>query len=338
MYIVRESTPDDLEQILRVAKHLDSYNLPFDRESIRSILAASSNAFHSREEGEEGAFTFVVEDSETREVVGTSMLYAQHGTHKSPHVYLDVLQDEHYSETLEKYLVHQALRIGYNYNGPTEIGGLILLPEYRGHKESLGKLLSYTRFLFIAMNRSVFRDEVLSELLPRLEDDGTSRLWKHYGKRFTGLSYREADRLSKDNKEFIKSLFPQGLVYTSLFPKDVQDEIGEVGPQTKGVEKMLKRIGFRYAQQIDPFDGGPHYIANTDEITLVSGSSEFTLGLNPASDTADRYLIAQAHTDETPFQCTWSGLEIDKDSANIDERSMQAMGLSAGTAIWAVKV
>ncbi len=337
MFIVRESTPDDLEQILRVAKHLDSYNLPFDREAIRSILVASSNAFHSRGQGE-GAFTFVVEDSETREVVGTSMLYAQHGTHKSPHVYLDVLQDEHYSETLEKYLVHQALRIGYNYNGPTEIGGLILLPEYRGHKESLGKLLSYARFLFIAMNRSVFRDEVLSELLPRLEEDGTSRLWKHYGKRFTGLSYREADRLSKDNKEFIKSLFPQGLVYTSLFPKDVQEEIGEVGPQTKGVEKMLKRIGFRYAHQIDPFDGGPHYIADTDSISLVSGSSEFTLGLSPASDSAQRYLIAQAHTDENPFQCTWSGLEVDKNSANIDERSKQAIGLSAGAAIWAVKV
>lgn len=32
--------------------------------------------------------------------------------------------------TLDKYFVHPTLRLAYNYNGPTEIGGLILLPEY----------------------------------------------------------------------------------------------------------------------------------------------------------------------------------------------------------------
>ena len=35
------------------------------------------------------------------------------------------------------------------------------------------------------------------------------------------------------------------------------------------MEKLLKRIGFRYADRIDPFDGGPHFTAPTDEITLV---------------------------------------------------------------------
>ena len=29
----------------------------------------------------------------------------------------------------------------------------------------------------------------------------------------------------------------------------------------RAVEKMLRRIGFDYAEQIDPFDGGPHFIA-----------------------------------------------------------------------------
>ena len=33
--------------------------------------------------------------------------------------------------------------------------------------------------------------------------------------------------------------------------------IGEVGAQTRGVEKLLRRIGFRYAERVDPFDGGP---------------------------------------------------------------------------------
>jgi len=41
--------------------------------------------------------------------------------------------------------------------------------------------------------------------------------------------------------------------------------IGKVGAQTKGVEKMLRRVGFRYAERIDPFDGGPHFFAGVDE-------------------------------------------------------------------------
>ena len=52
-------------------------------------------------------------------------------------------------------------------------------------------------------------------------------------------------------------------------PRAAQDVVGKVGAQTRGVEKLLKRIGFRYADRIDPFDGGPHFTAPTDEITLV---------------------------------------------------------------------
>ena len=78
---------------------------------------------------------------------------------------------ERYSETLDKHFVHRMLRIGYNYNGPTEIGGLVLHPAYRRNPAALGKWLSYVRFLYIGLHRASFRDEVLSELLPPLEAD-----------------------------------------------------------------------------------------------------------------------------------------------------------------------
>ena len=74
MFIVRESQPSDLEQILGVAKHLDSYNLPFDRDAIKGILAASSNAFSGTVAVQDRAFTFIVENTETGDVVGTSMV------------------------------------------------------------------------------------------------------------------------------------------------------------------------------------------------------------------------------------------------------------------------
>src|SRR6185369_15099157 len=86
---------------------------------------------------------------------------------------------------------------------------------------------------------------------------------------FTDLTYAEADKLSRRNKEFIRGLFPEGTIYASLLPKQAQDVIGKVGAQTRGVEKLLRRIGFRYAERVDPFDGGPHFTALKDEVTLV---------------------------------------------------------------------
>jgi arginine N-succinyltransferase len=209
------------------------------------------------------------------------MIFPQHGNRKAPHVYFEVLEEERYSDTLDRHFVHRVLRIGYNYKGLTEIGGLVVRPEFRRHPDRIGRLLMSVRFLYIARHRAAFRDDVLSELMPPLEPDGTSLLWESLGRRFTGLSYQEADRLSQDNKEFIRSLFPQDPLYASLLPAHVQQMIGQVGPETKAVEKMLREIGFSYANRIDPFDGGPHFQARTDDITLVRATRAGRVGAAP---------------------------------------------------------
>ena len=42
--------------------------------------------------------------------------------------------------------------------------------------------------------------------------------------------YQEADALSRQNKEFIRALFPQDPLYATLLPPEVQELIGQVGP------------------------------------------------------------------------------------------------------------
>src|SRR5262245_9417207 len=274
MFRIRQSYREDVDQVLAVAEHLDTVNLPADRPHIEGILDRSEKSFSEAVPVFDREYLFVLEDLRKHRIIGTSIIYAQHGTKRAPHIFFRVERDERYSYTLDMYFVHRTLRIGYNYDGPTEIGGLILLPEYRKNPESLGKTLSYVRFLFMRMHRAWFRDHVLSELLPPLEPDGTSKLWEALGRRFTGLTYQEADLLSKDNKEFINALFPDDPIHTELLPDDVQAIIGQVGPDTRAVEKMLRRIGFDYAEQIDPFDGGPHFSANTDDITIVRDARE----------------------------------------------------------------
>lgn len=305
MFLIREASPADLDQLTSVAKHLDTVNLPNDPVILARILDLSRRSFSGEVPVFEREYIFVLEDTEAGRLVGTSMIHAQHGTRRAPHIFFEVFAEERYSATLDRHFVHQCLRIGYNYSGPTEIGGLILLPEYRGRPEALGKLLSYVRFLYIGLHRDRFRDEVLSELLPPLESDGTSRLWESLGRHFTNLSYQEADRLSKDNKEFIRTLFPEGALYTCLMPENIQEVIGVVGPKARGVEKMLRAIGLSYAGRIDPFDGGPHFSAKTDDVTLVRASRRMRLaGLGEPREDARLAIVSSGREVAPHFVAT----------------------------------
>ena len=308
MLFVRPAVVTDLSDLAAAARHLDSVNLPHDENKLREVIQRSLLSFATQPSGssqppgaaqpsgatqppgapvaaapeatptpapaahDSGEYLFVMVDRDGaghERVVGSSMIFAQHGSRRAPHSYFDVIEEERYSESLDRHLRHKVLRMGYNYEGMTELGGLVLLPEFRGHPQRLGKTLVFVRFLYIALHRARFRDQMVSELMPPLEPDGTSLLWESLGRHFTGLSYQEADRLSRENKEFIRALFPQDPIYATLLPQQAQERIGQVGPHTKAVEKMLTGAGFRYAQRIDPFDGGPHFHARTDDVTPI---------------------------------------------------------------------
>ncbi len=298
---IRGVMPSDHADLVRVARHLNSVNLPDNDEAVLGIIDHSTQSFLGKVPPKRAEYVFALEELATGRVVGTSMVIGQLGRRDAPYIYFDVRSEEKYSSTLDKHFHHTVLRIGYSYDGPTEIGGIVLLPEYRLVPERLGQFLSYVRFLFIAMHRDKFREEVLAELLPPLESDGTSHLWEALGRHFTGLSYMEADKLSKKNKEFIKGLFPEGDVYASVFKPEAQRVIGEVGPQTKGVEKLLTRIGFRYCERVDPFDGGPHFLAKTDEITLVQDSMHARLVAVLDEEPTGHRAVLATQTKEPPF-------------------------------------
>ena len=332
---IRQSYREDVDQVLAVAEHLDTVNLPHDRSVIEGILDRSERSFAGELTGADLEFVFVLEDLAQKRIIGTSMIYAQHGTKRAPHIFFRVENDERYSVTLDRYFVHRTLRIGYNYNGPTEIGGLILLPEYRRNVHALGKALSYVRFLFMRMHRPMFRNQVLSELLPPLEPDGTSKLWEALGKRFTGLTYQEADRLSKDNKEFIHALFPDDPIHTELLPDDVQAIIGQVGEETRAVEKMLRRIGFDYAEQIDPFDGGPHFSANTDDISIVRDARE--VEVKTADEGGQRkWAIIGVETPGTRpgFRAIGALVTSSSSAVVLAEEARNRLGVEVGQKVW----
>lgn len=270
MFILRDVRLEDLDELEILARHLNTVNLPANRERLEELIRASQESFRGERPGQkEREYVFVLCDMALGRVVGTGMIIAQHGTFRRPSVYFNVQREQKYSETLDRHFVHEVLQLSFNYEGPTEIGGLIVHPDYQGHPRKLGKILSFGRFLYMGLHREDFRNQIIAELLPPLNPDGSSDLWECLGANFTGLDYTTADKLSRQNVEFIRSLFPTTPIYTALLPTNVREKIGQVGPSTLPVERMLTSIGFRYDNSIDPFDGGPTFAVETDACELI---------------------------------------------------------------------
>jgi arginine N-succinyltransferase len=333
-YAIRAATHDDEERLLALARHLNTINLPYDPVSVREIIDLSVRSFSGAlKDQRRREYVFVLEDLDAHTVIGTSKIIAQLGRRDAPYIYFDVMVEERYSPTLDRHFVHTVLRLGHSYEGPTEIGGLIVLPERRMAPEKVGMMISYVRFMFMAMHRGLFRNEVVAELLPPLLPDGRSHLWEALGRHFTDLTYLEADLLSKKNKEFIKSLFPSGDIYTSLLAPEAQQVVGKVGQETRGVEKMLRRIGFQYCNRIDPFDGGPHFRAATDEILLVKRTARGRLGVDDALPPhAPRYLVGVALRESPYFRAVPTPTRVHADgSIHISTAALEQLGVPRDT-------
>jgi arginine N-succinyltransferase len=331
MLLLRDVAKSDLAGLKRLAAELNSVNLPDDDEVLNGLIERSVKSFNGKvTEASEREFLFVLEDPRGT-ILGTSMIIAQHGTREAPHIYFQVTESEHYSASIDKHFRHKVLSIGYNYDGPTEIGGLVVDPPHRSGPEKPGKQLSYVRFLFMAIHKKLFRDRVLAELLPPLMEDGRSLLWESCGKKFTGLEYPEADKLSRKNKEFIKELFPASDIYATLFSDRAQKIIGEVGPETRGVQRMLERIGFSYADHIDPFDGGPHYEANLEDITLVRRYRSAKVAKEDLEHEGEELLVGvDRKTGPNRFRAAKSFVRFDDQVIYLPKKTKELLKLKAG--------
>lgn len=270
MFKLRSVSLSDLNDLYELSLLYAFINLPSDKEIIEDKIKSSINSFlNPSDDFSENHYIFVLEDLEKSKVIGCSMIHAQHGTEEEPHFFLTVEQENKFSKSINTGFIHGTLKLGIDTDGPSEIGGLIINPEYRGSPLKLGKQLSMVRFLYMAMHPERFKPMIHSELMPPFDRDGRSPLWEAIGRRFLNMDYHDADILSRKNKEFILSLFPSGIIYETLLPLDARNAVGKVGKDTLPVKSMLESIGFKYVDEVDPFDGGPHYRCPLKELKPV---------------------------------------------------------------------
>jgi len=281
MFILRPVKLSDAEDLFALSQHYTFISLPSDKSIINKKIKSSVKAFEKASKDiSEDTYIFVLEDLSKSKVIGCSMIHAQHGTPEEPHFYLTVSQENKFSESINTGFIHGTLKLGYNTDGPTEIGGLILDPNYRGNTHKLGKQLSFVRFLYMSLNKRKFKSDIHSELMPPFDKDGKSPLWEAIGRRFLNMEYHDADLLSRSNKEFILSLYPSDTIYETLLPIEARNAIGKVGADTQPVKRMLESIGFKYTREVDPFDGGPHYRAKLSDLEPIKNQSECILVFN----------------------------------------------------------
>ena len=274
MFVIRQARIEDVPSVLKLARLVHSFNLPADRDSITAKVQRSRNSFRNRlEDPRDRMYMFVLEDVETGNIIGTSMIIGCVSRPGQPHVYLEVKKESLWSDDLQQGQTHKVLTLGTDETGPSELGGLILAPSYRGHKERLGGFLSNVRFHFMGLHKKKFDRRVIAEVMGALTPDSRNILWDYLGGRFINLSYLEADVFCQHSKEFITSLFPRTPIYASLLPPEARNLIGRVGDEARPALSVLERQGFEHHGHIDPFDGGPYLEARLDRIPLVKATS-----------------------------------------------------------------
>lgn len=268
-FVVRAVQREDLQQLLELARQFSLLNLPAEKRAIETKIARSEASFAGELGKAEAEYLFVAEDTESEMVIGSSTIIAKNGTPSSPNYSFQVLKKERFSRELGVGFIHQILRLKTNTDGPTEVGGLVVDRAYRRRPEKVGRMISLNRFLYVGMMPDRFETELHSEMAPPLTDEGRSEFWEALGRRFTGMPYREADLISSQNNGFIQSLFPEEDIYLALLDAKARLVLGRVGEETQGALHLLNKIGFKYKDEVDPFDGGPHLSCQAKDCTVV---------------------------------------------------------------------
>ena len=290
--VVRPVCKTDLENLFGLAKEFALLNLPSNEYKLKEMIDLSEWSFSQKIEKNKREYIFVAEDALMNRLVAAAKIITKNGTPENPNIYYKILKKEKFSKSLGIGFTHQILQYCEDFDGLTELGGLIVARDYRGHPSKIGKLVSLSRFLYIAINRIDFKNSLHTELAPPLDSKRRSEFWEALGRRFTGLSYDEANRLSYLDKEFITSLFPENEIYTSLLDPKARIAIGQVGVETQPALRLMESFGFSYKHQIDPFDGGPHMGVKTEEAKPIKALKDYQVGFkNEISSDQNRVLL-----------------------------------------------
>jgi arginine N-succinyltransferase len=318
---------------MALARQFSLLNLPVDKKIIESKLETSVAAFKGELPKAQAKYVFVIEDLESHWLAGSSQILAKHGNPGEPIYSFEVLKKERFSKDLGVGFIHQILRLKINEDGPTEVGGLVVDRSYRSRPERVGKAISLGRFIYMGMNRDKFEDFVYAQMAPPLTEEGRSEFWESLGRRFTGMPYQEADILSQQNQEFIRSLFPEEDIYLCLLDAKARLVLGRVGQETQPALHMLESIGFKYMNEVDPFDGGPHLGCKTKDVLQIKNGKTLKVSLKQQNALFTTPGLIGVERDSEFFGGI-TAFHIEGEEVQLPDKTRRALDLTAGDLIY----
>lgn len=327
MYIVRPIRKNDLDayENLAVTSSPGMVNLPKNRKLLEIIIDESLASFQNAIKTPiDETYLFVLENVATGEIGGTSAIMSRAGV-KHPLLYFKIKHEPAVSVPVS-YLQPEV-----EQNGASEICGLFLKHDFR--HTGLGKLLSLSRFMFIAAFRERFQKEIFAEMRGFSTEDNENPFWNGIGRHFLPIGYLSLLKLAETDHEQIKRAFPRFPIYISLLPDDVQETIGKIHPKTLPAIQMLKNEGFSEINEVDFFDGGPHVGAKIENIRTVKESSVATIEISDVS--LDKETICLLSNELLEFRACQAPAKIDTQSRKIviDKDTAKNLLLNQGDAL-----
>lgn len=285
---IQASDYDALHQIAIESGH-GFTSLPVNEELLTKRINHSEASFNKdvSQPGDEG-YLFVMEDTETGKVVGTSGIEAAVGLEDAFYHY-HLGKVVHNSRELGIYNTVETLSLCNDYTGATEICTLFLGESHR--KNNNGRFLSRFRFMFIAEHAERFSDTVIAEMRGVSDSDGRSPFWAWLEEHFFSMDFPTADYLTGIGKKvFIAELMPKYPIYVNLLSKDAQAVINKVHDKTVPALRLLEAEGFARKGYVDIFDAGPTVEANIKSIRTAVESERYQVIIDDVSE-SNNYIV-----------------------------------------------
>jgi arginine N-succinyltransferase len=254
----RLSDLDDLEQMARAA-HPVLHSLPRDRAVLQARVALSEDSFRAEVgfPGEE-FYLFVLEDSETRILHGTSSIVASAGYSEPFYAFRnDALI--HASRELKVNRKIHALTMSHELTGKSRLTGFYVDPAVRdANGEAAAQLLSRARMMYVAAHRKRFSEDVFSLMLGVTDAAGVSPFWEAVGRKFFGRDFEQVEQESGGrSRTFIAEVMPSYPLYVPLLPAEAQRVLGEPDDGALLAYDIHLEEGFEPDRFVDIFDAGP---------------------------------------------------------------------------------
>jgi arginine N-succinyltransferase len=323
MLFVRPARLSDLDAIAHMARTAQPvlHSLPHDRAALEARIALSEDSFRADVDfpGEE-FYLFVLEDSATGRLVGTSSLVAAAGYSEPFYAFRnDALI--HASRELHVNRKIHALQMSHELTGKSRLAGFYIDPSLRG--DTAAHLMSRARMMYVAMNRRRFTPEVFSLLLGVTDEAGVSPFWEAVGRKFFGRDFKDIEMASGGrSRTFIAEVMPAYPIYVPLLPEAAQRVLGEPDPSALLAYEIHLEEGFEPDRYVDIFDAGPVLTAQMDRTASVAANESRTVREAAVASQGASYMVASQRAGE--FRCVIANLPPLPEGASATRHAVRA--------------